>query len=126
MPARTITTEPGGAEPGLGQLHTQQPQAGQTHRVCRRSSIMSTEDIAAGDSLKATAALAGRRVDTPHAQVARFPLSRVPAVRAAIKDALLQHQVGELVSSAACGADLLALSVAEELGTAQGGASVRS
>jgi hypothetical protein len=62
------------------------------------------------------AALAGRRIDEPDAFPARFPVSRLPVVRAALSDALRKNGVTDLVCSAACGADLIALAVAEELG----------
>lgn len=62
------------------------------------------------------AALAGRRIDPPCAPVSRFSLARVPGVQAALAAAFERHRVGKLVCSAACGADLVALSVAERLG----------
>jgi hypothetical protein len=64
------------------------------------------------------AALAGRLIDRPHTPraVRRFPLERCPAVRARLRDEFVRRGVRTLVSSAACGADLLALSVAGELG----------
>jgi hypothetical protein len=61
-------------------------------------------------------ALAGRRVDSPKAEAVRFPPANIIRVRNRIKDWFSQHEVQTLVCSAACGADLLALSVAEELG----------
>jgi hypothetical protein len=61
-------------------------------------------------------ALAGRRIDAPDAAISRFPLSRVPVVRDRIASALRDAGARVLVSAAACGADLIALSVAEELG----------
>ena len=61
-------------------------------------------------------ALAGRRVDAPQAETVRFPLANVPQVRKRIADWFSQHNVHTLVCSAACGADLLALSAAEEFG----------
>lgn len=61
-------------------------------------------------------ALAGRRIDAPDARPARFPLARVHAVRDALAALFRQERATALVSSAACGADLLALDVARELG----------
>jgi hypothetical protein len=61
------------------------------------------------------AALAGRRIDAPDGFPARFPLSRVTEVRAALANVLRKNCVTELVCSAACGADLIALAAAEEL-----------
>lgn len=60
-------------------------------------------------------ALAGRRVDSPEAKDTRFPLLNVGIVRERVR-ALLQENVSALVSSAACGADLIALSEAGKLG----------
>src|SRR5262245_15369924 len=57
-------------------------------------------------------ALAGRRVDAPNAGTARFPLVNVELVSRRV-DELFEHEAATaLVSSAACGADLLALKVA--------------
>jgi hypothetical protein len=61
------------------------------------------------------AALAGRRIDAPDVFPARFPLNRVPAVKIAISSALKREGITDLVCSAACGADLIALAAAEEL-----------
>ena len=63
-------------------------------------------------------ALAGRRVDAPDAKEHRFPNSRenVDAVRTRIRNLLRTEGATVLVSSAACGADLLALSEAGSLG----------
>jgi hypothetical protein len=57
-------------------------------------------------------ALAGRRIDAEQAETKRFPLEAVETVGARL-DALFtaEHAVA-LVSSAACGADLIALHVA--------------
>jgi hypothetical protein len=61
-------------------------------------------------------ALAGRRVDAPDTPTRRFPLENVDAVRERLRSALQQHHAAAVVASAACGADLLALEVAGELG----------
>lgn len=63
----------------------------------------------------AVAAVAGRRPDAD-AETERFPLRNVDAVRSRIAALLRDRGVGALVSSAACGADLLALQAAGELG----------
>lgn len=61
-------------------------------------------------------ALAGRRVDAADAKQRRFPAENVDIVRKRIR-AMLQTQCAvALVGSAACGADLLALSEAGKLG----------
>lgn len=62
------------------------------------------------------AALAGRRIDPASPAVERFPLRLVARVRERIRHVLHEAGVTTLVSAAACGADLAALSVAEELG----------
>ena len=62
------------------------------------------------------AALAGRRVDAGDASAPRFPIMNIRAVRQRIRCELERLGVQALVCSAACGADLLALSVARDLG----------
>jgi hypothetical protein len=61
-------------------------------------------------------ALAGRRVDAPGADTARFPAANEVAVRARIRELLMEQRAQALVCSAACGADLLALEAAAGLG----------
>jgi hypothetical protein len=61
-------------------------------------------------------ALAGRRIDAPDAKEPRFPLKNVNEVRRRIAEALKDLQAVGLVCSAACGADLIALAAAEQLG----------
>lgn len=63
-------------------------------------------------------ALAGRRVDAKEQNPPRFSSApeAVELVRRRIRDKLLSLQASVLVSSAACGADLLALGEAGELG----------
>src|SRR5512132_2741627 len=61
-------------------------------------------------------ALAGRRVDAVNAAVPRFPLSNVPLVRTRIRKLLGEYHPHNLVSSAACGVDLIALDEATALG----------
>ena len=61
-------------------------------------------------------ALAGRRVDALNATMPRFPLANVPLVRGRIRKLLEEHPPYAVVSSAACGADLIALSEARALG----------
>lgn len=60
-------------------------------------------------------ALAGRLIDRPGGAHSRFPLQAVPAVRARLAKMFTELGVRELTTSAAAGADLLALEVAEEL-----------
>lgn len=66
--------------------------------------------------LGAVAALAGRRIDAQDAKDERFPLRNVSLVRRRLREQLSGEGVVTLVCSAACGADLIALEVAEELG----------
>lgn len=60
--------------------------------------------------------LAGRRIDPQDAPIACFPLEVSPAVGNHIRALLKEQGATLLVSSAACGADLLALAIAGELG----------
>lgn len=62
------------------------------------------------------AALAGRRVDPRDASATRFPAANVALVRNRIQRELEANDVRALVCSAACGADLLALAAAADLG----------
>ena len=62
------------------------------------------------------AGVAGRRIDAPRAEAPRFPLENVPIVRDRLRDELARHQLAWVVSSAACGADIIAQEVAAELG----------
>ncbi|MGG5890100.1 hypothetical protein ACLF3G_23510 [Falsiroseomonas sp. HC035] len=64
----------------------------------------------------AVVALAGRRVDAEDAETQRFPSTQVPLVRERLAELLAAEGAEALVCSAACGADLLALEVAERLG----------
>ena len=61
-------------------------------------------------------ALSGRRVDALQAKQPRFPLQNVDRVRDDVRRLLQDKQATALISSAACGADLIALSVAGSLG----------
>ena len=61
-------------------------------------------------------ALAGRRVDAIDASQPRFPLRNVETVSIAVRALFKQHGATAIVSSAACGADLIGLSEAETLG----------
>jgi hypothetical protein len=65
---------------------------------------------------RVTAALAGRRIDAPDTGLVQFPLICVPAVRGLLNNLLSNEKVSLLVCSAACGADLLALDTALNLG----------
>jgi len=61
-------------------------------------------------------ALAGRRTDAEGAVEPRFPLDRAEAVAERLRSRLLRLGATALVCSAARGADLIALQVAEDLG----------
>ena len=60
-------------------------------------------------------ALAGRRIDAETSPQTRFPEQNVPRVRERLQRLLRDRGVRALVSSAACGADLLGQDVAREL-----------
>jgi hypothetical protein len=60
-------------------------------------------------------ALAGRRPDPPNADARRFPIEHVGAVEEKLRKLLVTSTATALVSSAACGADLLALVEAGQL-----------
>ncbi|MGH9720863.1 MAG: hypothetical protein ACRD8O_11675 [Bryobacteraceae bacterium] len=60
-------------------------------------------------------ALAGRRIDAPD-QPGRFPAKNEAVVAERIRRFIGEHQPLALVSSAACGADILALEAAAALG----------
>lgn len=60
-------------------------------------------------------AFAGRRIDAQDATTPRFPLARVDLVRDRIEGLFRRDCVNTLICSAACGADLIALRVAQEL-----------
>jgi hypothetical protein len=61
-------------------------------------------------------AVAGRRVDAPGSVPERFPASAMIAVKCSVKTFLDDHGGVAVVASAACGADILALEAASELG----------
>jgi hypothetical protein len=61
-------------------------------------------------------ALAGRRIDAPNAETPRFRPENVDLVRQRIRKLFEERDAKVLVSSAACGADLLALEEAAALG----------
>ncbi|PWB90469.1 hypothetical protein C5688_10750 [Methylocystis sp. MitZ-2018] len=67
------------------------------------------------DDRTSVVALAGRRIDAESAGAQRFPLANVEAVAAALAQTLADLHAIALVSSAACGADLLALKAAQSL-----------
>lgn len=64
---------------------------------------------------KHVAAVAGRRIDPEPAEARRFPFERVPKVEGELHRLFEDIGVSFLVTSAACGADLLALKVAGEM-----------
>ena len=64
-------------------------------------------------------AIAGRRIDDPKEKVVSFPLKNISDVRAKLKSLFISLKPSALVSSGSCGADLLALEVAGELGIAR-------
>jgi len=63
----------------------------------------------------AVVALVGRRIDPEPTLTPRFPFDQVNRVRIEITDQLRRSHALALVSSAACGADLVALQTAQEM-----------
>lgn len=61
-------------------------------------------------------ALAGRRIDALESDQSRFPLHMKETVRKRLYDLFAEQSATVLVCSGACGADLLALDAASELG----------
>jgi hypothetical protein len=61
-------------------------------------------------------ALAGRRIDAPDADIPRFPPANEDRVRDRLRRAFEELGATAVVSSAACGADLVALEVAGAMG----------
>jgi hypothetical protein len=60
-------------------------------------------------------AIAGRRSDGDDASLPRFPLASIAAVEQRVHEALVSSGARAIVSSAACGADLIALRAAGQL-----------
>src|SRR4051794_17846073 len=63
----------------------------------------------------AVIALAGRRIDAEDADSPRFPARNIPAVRNRLAELLVREKALALVSSAACGSDLIGLEEAERI-----------
>ena len=61
-------------------------------------------------------AFAGRRIDATDVKAPRFPLTQVDVVQKKIEELFRRDNVKTLTCSAACGADLIALQVAQKLG----------
>ena len=61
-------------------------------------------------------ALAGRRIDAPGATPPRFPLENAGEVKRRLRELFVKESATALVSSAACGADLIAQQEATILG----------
>ena len=60
-------------------------------------------------------ALAGRRIDAPGAEIKRFPVDNIELVRWRLRELFGKSEPKALISSAACGADLIALQEAGAL-----------
>jgi len=67
-------------------------------------------------SLGAVVVLAGRRVDAAEAETPRFPARNLATVEERISELLRESDARVLVCAAACGADILALEAASNLG----------
>jgi hypothetical protein len=68
------------------------------------------------DSKGVVAALAGRRIDAPDVSPPRFPVRQERVVQQRIRELFERLRATGLVSSAACGADIVALEIAGEMG----------
>lgn len=75
-----------------------------------------SEHAEAAVAMSVIVALAGRRIDAANAREPRFPLNNVDRVKDELEGLLVRLNAVALVSSAACGADLLGLQVAGQLG----------
>ena len=64
----------------------------------------------------AVIALSGRRIDAEPTSTPRFPFAQVDRVGMEIADRLRRTRAIALVCSAACGADLIALETAQQMG----------
>ena len=64
-------------------------------------------------------ALAGRRIDATQEEVISFPIKNIAIVRYKLRELFISLKPSLLISSGSCGADLLALEVAGELGIAR-------
>jgi len=76
-------------------------------------------NIKSKQALNMILALAGRRIDATQEEGISFPMKNIAAVRAKLKELFISLKPSLLVSSGSCGADLLALEVAGELGIAR-------
>ena len=63
-----------------------------------------------------TLVLAGRRPDAPGTDPPRFPLNAVDAVEARLRAVMTAENIEALVASGACGVDLIAHTLADEMG----------
>ena len=68
------------------------------------------------DANGTVAATAGRRIDAPGAEERRFPAGNERVVAQRIHNILVGSGCRAVVSSAACGADILVLEIAQQLG----------
>jgi hypothetical protein len=75
-----------------------------------------TDETSKPQQSRVVAALAGRRIDARGELQKQFPLENVPSVRESLKHFFDYDKIKVLICSAACGADLVALDVALELG----------
>jgi hypothetical protein len=69
-----------------------------------------------GKESETIVAFAGRRIDATDVKTPRFPLTQVDVVQKKIEELFRRDNVKTLTCSAACGADLIALQVAQKLG----------
>lgn len=72
--------------------------------------------VSCSQQTSAVVALGGRRIDPEPTLTPRFPFDQVGRVRTEITDQLRRSHAVALVCSAACGADLIALETAQDMG----------
>jgi hypothetical protein len=77
--------------------------------------VTKTSSVTEGKAPGLVIVSAGRRVDPADAATKRFPAENVAAVRARIEEVLKRERPVAIVSSAACGADLLLLQASIQL-----------
>lgn len=78
------------------------------------AALVSGESVLSAATQGNVVVLAGRRVDSADAEVARFPLANAETVRARLRESFARITPVTLVASAACGSDLIAQDLARE------------
>jgi hypothetical protein len=97
-----------------------EPALSRREVLARTVALMFVGDTAVAESRKSLTgesviAGAGRRVDAPGAQSARFPSTNIELVKRRIQEGFSKNKPSVLVTSAACGTDLLSLEIAGQM-----------